>query len=459
MSKLFIKIFISFWLINIAVLLTMVASSTYFFDSENSSFRDAWNIRKQMLEVFAKAEYIAEQHDYAELERFIASAHVRDSVSFHLSPVGQSGTGRIALLADRLTPQQTVIIEETKENIFQAQLLLHQGQPFARLVMESPHPPSTLEYILREYVWVRLLLGILVSGLICFAMARSITRPVLALRQATRQLAEGNLNSRYQRNMPSNPETYQLASDEIGQLGEDFNYMAQRLQQTIEEQKQLVRDISHELRSPLGRIQAALALAQRKAGDDTAELKRVEKECSRLNELIGQLLVVPDTEKPLSDVIDLVGLLKDIAADDELRAQQANTSIVVETDLQELLVQTSDNLLWHAIDNIVRNALRHSPENSCIRIGLNIPEPGEWIRITVQDEGPGVAADLLDKIFHPFYRVETAREHGTGYGLGLSIAKRAIQRHDGSISAKNRFPGLEVEIRLPTKLRRNANSA
>ena len=452
MSKLFIKIFISFWLITITVLLAMVLASAYFFDSENSSFRQAWNVRKQMLEVFAQAKYIAQYHDYAELENWIDTIQLGKSGVFHLFPADHQGSDFVSTLAARLTLEEQEIIDETQRHIYQAQLLTKGEQPVARLVLEAPHPPSTFQYILREYVWFRLLVGILVSGLICFFMARAITRPIVALRQATRQLAEGNLASRYNIDAIDTTHEYQLESDEIGQLGNDFNYMAERLQRTVEEQKQLVRDISHELRSPLGRIQAALALAQRKYGEDSAELARVSKECDRLNELIGQLLVVPDTDKPLSDVIDLVGLLKDIASDDEIRAQQANKQIRVETSLPELLVRTSGNLLWHAVDNIVRNALRHTPEHTAVVIGLNMQESSRAIRISVRDAGPGVPPDLLEKIFHPFYRVETAREHGTGYGLGLSIAKRAIQRHDGQIRARNTHPGLEVEVLLPVSL-------
>jgi signal transduction histidine kinase len=251
--------------------------------------------------------------------------------------------------------------------------------------------------------------------------------------------------------MSSRYEMQTYGSDEISQLGRDFNNMAERLQQTIEEQKQLVRDISHELRSPLGRIQVALALAQKKCGEDISELHRVEKECGRLNEMIAQLLVIPDSDQQLTDCIDLVGLLEEIANDAQLQAEQANKTITIDTPLTELLVNTSGGLLWHAIDNIVRNALRHSPAGSTVAITLSFD--GNTISIAVSDQGQGVPDDAIQKIFQPFYRVETARDRNSGgYGLGLSIAHRAVARHGGNITAENFSGGFRVKILLPGTL-------
>ena len=203
--------------------------------------------------------------------------------------------------ASSLILEQPTLDVELESTMLYGQLLIRDDQPIAKLLIATPLPPSPLVYFFTKYIWFRLLAAILVSGLICFFMARAITRPIVALRNATQQLADGNLNFRF--------DLSQYRSDEISELGHDFNNMAERIGQTLEEQKQLVRDISHELRSPLGRIQVALALAQRKHGEDTAELERVEKECDRLNALIGQLLVVPNYNQPLDDTIDLVALV------------------------------------------------------------------------------------------------------------------------------------------------------
>ena len=152
--------------------------------------------------------------------------------------------------------------------------------------------------------------------------------------------------------------------------------------------------------------------------------------------MIAQLLVIPDSDQQLTDCIDLVGLLEEIANDAQLQAEQANKIITIDTRLTELLINTSGGLLWHAIDNIVRNALRHSPEGSTVAINLSFD--GNTISIAISDEGQGVPDDAIQKIFQPFYRVETARDRNTGgYGLGLSIAHRAVARHGGNITAEN----------------------
>ena len=452
MNRLFVKIFLSFWGITIFVALVMYTTSGYF--KENIEHPTAWELKIAANGILDRTENLAKEGSISKLHQFVEGIKVigeipqKQKLDIYFSDASGEvfssiPDSDIKSLANRLNLKNKSIEEEAGEIIFLGKALTYNDQLFGKIIIKTPKPPSAVKTAFQKYIWIRLLTALLASGIICFFMAMYVTRPISALRKAAQKLASGDLSSRY--------ELQTHGSDELSQLGQDFNYMAGRLQQTIEEQKQLIRDISHELRSPLGRIQVALALAQKKCGEDISELHRVEKECGRLNEMIAQLLVIPDSEQQLSDCIDLVGLLSEIANDAQLQAEQANKSITINTKFRELLINTSGDLLWHAVDNIMRNALRHCPVNGIVTIKLEVKD--NVIAIAIEDEGEGVPDDAIQKIFHPFYRVETARDRNTGgYGLGLSIAQRAIKRHGGHITAENFSGGFRVTILLPALL-------
>ena len=451
MNRLFLKIFISFWLITIAVVLAMLATSRYIAELEKNPQPSAYELGKAAQGILSRTADIARDRSPKELELWLQglpSIHSVKAYSINLEDPRRSTAvpEEVRLAAQALTLSQPKLVTEISTASLYGQLLIRDGTAISKLLIATPLPPSPIVYFFTKYIWVRLLAAVIVSGLICFFMARAITRPFVDLTKATQQLGNGNLNYRFDAGNYSN--------DEISDLGYEFNNMAERLQQTLEEQKQLVRDISHELRSPLGRIQAALALAERKDGDNSAELVRVEKECERLNNMVNKLLVIPNYNQALDDVIDLVALVYDIANDDELEAEQANKSISVKTDCKELLIHTAGNLLWHAVDNLTRNALRYTPEGTAIDIILKLDNANQAISLTVRDQGSGVPEESLDKIFKDFYRVESAREHqkSGGHGLGLSIANRAVIHHDGKMTARNLATGFEIEINLPSSL-------
>ncbi|WP_101757014.1 ATP-binding protein [Oceanicoccus sp. KOV_DT_Chl] len=451
MNRLFFKIFIGFWLITITVLLSMLAATRYSDEFEKSDQPSAYELGKAAQGILSRTADIARDRSPKELDLWLVGLPSIHSVNAYIINLQEPKRSTpvpddIRLLAEKITLEQPTLVTKTENVSLYGRMLIRDQQAISKLLIATPLPPSPFVYFFTKYIWFRLLVGILVSGIICFFMARSITRPIIALRKATQQLANGNLNFRFEVN--------KLANDEISELGHDFNNMAQRLEKTLEEQKQLVRDISHELRSPLGRIQAALALAQRKHGEDTAELERVEKECERLNALISQLLVMPNYSQELTDCIDLVGLLHGIASDDQLEAELSHKVIEIISDCDELLYTTSGGLLWHAVDNLTRNALRHTPANTKVSLILTYNKPQGEITITVRDQGNGVPEESLEKIFLPFYREETARSHQNngGHGLGLSIASRAIQHHGGNIKAQNIQGGFEFVITLPDSL-------
>jgi two-component system sensor histidine kinase CpxA len=278
-----------------------------------------------------------------------------------------------------------------------------------------------------------------------------MTKPMVRLRAATRRLAAGDLTARS--GAPAS-----TRRDEVAGLMRDFDAMAERLELLVKAQSRLLNDISHELRSPLARLNVALGLARQRAGVESADmLDRIELEASRLNELIGRLLTlarledgeqrVPQTPVPLDE------LVSSVAEDAEFEAQQRHCHVHTVIPEGEWGVRGNDSLLHSAVENVVRNAIRYTAEGTSVEIELTREKraSGAEAVLRVSDSGPGVPADALGKLFEPFYRLDDARGRLTGgVGLGLAITERAVRFHGGKVSAFNRAAGgLVVEIRLP----------
>lgn len=306
--------------------------------------------------------------------------------------------------------------------------------------------PGTNVFKVKEWIGqigVQFVLAMTLSGLVCYILARYLTRNLKQLSIAARSLASGDLSARATlSNLSKN--------DELSQLGSDFNEMATALETSTENQKRLVRDISHELRSPLTRLQIALELARQKG--NSSELDRIEQEANRLNELIGQILTIPDDTAPLSDTIDLVLLIESIIEDCQIEAEVKQVKLLFITNCNEALVAATATQLHSAIENIIRNAIHYTGGASQITIELQQQTRDQQIfyQAAISDQGPGVPEEDLQYIFQPFYRVDRARNRDTGgYGIGLAIVQRVIERHRGNVSAKNTGSGLTVEVLLP----------
>jgi signal transduction histidine kinase len=290
------------------------------------------------------------------------------------------------------------------------------------------------------------LLAIVVSGVVCFWMARSLARPLQDVRDASRRLTDGDLQARA--SVPT-----AARHDEFGDLGRAFNAMAARIEALLNAQGQLLSDISHELRSPLARLHVALELVRRKAGPALeTDLARIETEANRMNDLIGRVLSLARAEHDQSaeaaEPFELVDVVRDVAADARFEAAQQQKSVVLVTTASPLVVGRSA-LIASAVDNIVRNAVRHTPVGSAVTIDVDATADHAIVRVS--DHGPGVPESELERIFAPFHRAEAGRsQQQGGVGLGLAIAKRAIAVHDGSIAAANTVEGgLCVTIHLP----------
>src|SRR5208282_6530880 len=257
-----------------------------------------------------------------------------------------------------------------------------------------------------------ILIAIISSGLVCYILARYLTAPVVRLRAATQKLASGDLSARA--GMPS-PHRH----DEIAELVRDFDGMAERIENLVDAQKRLLTDISHELRSPLARLSVALELARQRSGTEaSSSLDRIERESSRLNELIQHLLTVSrlegNVESQEKSTVDLEELIREVARDAAFEAQSRRCKVeVVVVNRCEIVGDPS--LLHSAIENVVRNAIRYTQEGTAVEIRMEDGRGpnGSQAVIRVTDSGPGVREDSLDKLFQPFYRIDDARQRGT----------------------------------------------
>jgi signal transduction histidine kinase len=258
----------------------------------------------------------------------------------------------------------------------------------------------------------------------------SITRPLSRLRGAVHDLGQAT----YQQNSLA-----RLANrrDEFGVLATDFNRMGARLQSLIGSQRQLLRDVSHELRSPLARLRIALALAERASPEERERLwPRLTRECDRLEALISEILVLArvDADNASAEEVDLNTLLKTLQKDAQLSAPDQVVRLTTDADLH---LKGWPTMIERAVDNLLRNAQRFNPAGQPIE--LQAQRLGERIVISVRDHGPGVDAEHLSQLGEPFYRApgQTAQ----GHGLGLAIARRAAERHGGSLELANHPTG------------------
>lgn len=296
---------------------------------------------------------------------------------------------------------------------------------------------------------IRFLAVVGVGGLVCFWLARYISSPVGELRAATRALTGGDLGARIA------PKVCKR-NDELGELGVDFNVMADRMQSVLESQRRLLRDISHELRSPLTRLRVALDLAKEGAGLSSLRAhRRIELEAEKIDEMLGNLLRLSRfetmNELPEKAELDLASLVQQAAGEAALEASQSARSVRV-LRAEPCTIIGNEDLLHSVLDNLIRNAIRYTPEGTTVEVELAKQYcAGGWRAVlSVRDYGPGVPEGNLTNIFEPFFRIEDSRNRETGgTGLGLSIAKRAIDLHSGTICAVN-LPtgGFKIQVQL-----------
>jgi two-component system sensor histidine kinase CpxA len=449
MKSLFLKIFLSYWVAQALFLILAILATLAL--SERGEYA-AWDA--QQAAVLNKAVQTYEQGGPAAVRRYLdeirESLHVR---SYLLDEQGQGVSGRdlppwAESLGKGIRPPRRDLWQWVTPSPFRQQSLeASSGHRYTLVAFLPPRGPFLGP---GGIPGLSILIGIISSGLVCYLLARYLTSPVVRLRAATQRLAAGDLTARA-------GGLTARRRDEMAQLVRDFDTMAERLEESVHAQARLLHDISHELRSPLARLNVASALARQRAGQEArSALDRIDLEAERLNGLIGGLLAIARLESGNDSreksTIPLAEMIEEIAADADFEAQGVNCR-VESVIKQDCTVRGAPILLHSAIENVVRNAAHYSAEGTTAQVLLERGEDNGNAQavIRIVDSGPGVPEDALDKLFRPFYRIDDARGRQTGgVGLGLAITERAIRLHGGTVKASNRREGgLQIEIRLP----------
>jgi two-component system sensor histidine kinase CpxA len=468
MKSLFLKIFLSFWaaqalFLVLAILVTIALRPP------------RHGIESQGPQILADAVNAYQSggergtHDY--LEELWHTQHVR---AFVFDPSGHELSGRqvphwIEDVRQGVAPRggpprHRGWIDNLLPPPFLRQALTLDGKRYT-LVLELPPGPRVFSGP-HEIPGLGITIAVITSGLMCYLLAWSMTKPVARLRKAAQSLAAGDLSARA--GAPASGRR-----DELTELMRDFDRMAERIEGLVDSQSRLLKDVSHELRSPLARLSVALGLARQKAASGVGRevapelapelesaLNRIELEADRLNQLIQRLLTISRLESGTDGLhktsLSLRELVEQVAHDAEYETPGRGcrvTSNAGADAADEFLVEADPDLLRSAVENVVRNATRYTAEGTTVEVRLERQPAanGQEIVVRVSDSGPGVPDEALPKIFEPFYRLDDARNRQTGgVGLGLSIADRAVRLHGGHLRASNRKEGgLEVEIRIP----------
>jgi two-component system sensor histidine kinase CpxA len=457
MKSLFLKIFLSFWaaqamFVVLAILVTIALSPRHGMESE------APQILAEVVNAYQTGGERA-AHDY--VEELWQTQHVWALV---FDPLGHELSGRPGRprmedarpggpLPDIVlrggSPRHHGWIDSLLPERVIRKALTFDGKRYTLVLVLPPGP--RVFFGPHDIPGLGIAIAVITSGLMCYLLAWSMTSPVTRLRKAAQSLAAGDLSART--GAPTGGRR-----GEMIELMRDFDVMAERLEGLVDSQSRLLKDVSHELRSPLARLSVALGLARQKATPEIeASLNRIELEADRLNQLIQRLLTISRLESGADGIrkssLSLRELVEQVAHDAEYESAGRQCRVLADGD-DEFLVEADPDLLRSAIENVIRNATRYTAEGTTVEVRLerqNGPN-GEEMVIRVSDSGPGVPEAALAKIFEPFYRLDDARNRQTGgAGLGLSIADRAIRLHGGQLRASNRKEGgLEIEIRIPT---------
>ena len=447
--RLFLKIFLFYWVAQalflvIAILFTLATSPS----------REISNLQSRQNQYLAEAVkayqsggaeavrlYLRPIHDAEHLRFFLFDEQGKELLGRHppewIERVRQGKTHTADTVWGRLGPGEYLRTTASPGD----------GHTYT-LISELP-PEGNALFGPHGIPGLGIVISILCSGLVCYLLARYLTSPVVRLRAATQRLAAGDLSAR--------AGVTSRRHDEMAELVRDFDSMAVRLEALVKAQGRLLNDISHELRSPLARLNVALGLVRQRSGPDAqGAIDRIDLEANRLNELIGRLLTIARLEAGNNGMrgesVNLADLVEEVANDANFEAQTRNCHVIVDM-AGDLVVKGNAEVLHSAVENVVRNALRYTWEGTDVQVTLKSesgPE-GKQAVLRVGDFGPGVPESSLDKLFLPFYRIDDSRGRETGgVGLGLAITERAVRLHGGTVRASNRPEGgLIVEIRLP----------
>ena len=444
MKSLFVRLLLFMWLAMAGVGAAFACIHAFAFSQDGSATRRRFLLRSA--EVRAEHALLCQRTNLTRCDRGLEAIDPRDaSISLYRDGVLALGKplpgGSELARAARSSPEGTAF--ETNERELLAVVLPREGSYVA--VSSAPVRSPWAFFLVPETLPYRLLAIVAVTGVAAALLARYLSRPVALLRRATQAMAAGDLSVRTAGELRG-------ADRETQALGRDLDRMAERIELLLESERRLRRDISHELRSPLSRLNIALELVRRKSPEDALPaFDRIERETERLNTMIGELLTLNRLESERSirrEDIDLEKLVEEVVGDARLEAQPKATTITLAAR-GPAVVRGDGELLRRAFENVLRNAVRFTEPGSSVNVTLAGDATG--VEIKVRDRGPGVPESMLDEIWKPFYRVETDRSRALGgSGIGLAITHRAITLHGGRVAATNASDGgLVVRLHLP----------
>lgn len=449
--KLFFRIFVSFWLATILMIAAFLIAGEFW--PEVFPGDEVRRFSPEMAEaLFAKAADIYERDGSGALNNgWQASPSARRRTFFLFDDTGKmiAGAGKSPSIYNVLASEVARSQHEELQRfgfrvLFATPIRSSSGKQYIGVVSVS----DLAHRLLRMHAWYDLAIAVPPAALVCMLLSLYITRPITRLRRTAQRLADGDLTAR------SSPHR-NARRDELGDLARDFDLMAAQIESLMTAQRRFVADVSHELGGPLTRMHLALALLRRQNADHPQpELARIERETDKLSNLVQQLLLLAGLEAgrcPAESLapVRLRTLCESLVEDAAFEASHANCRIA--GNREDATLPAYPQLLRRAVDNVLRNAIRHAPAGTDVILNCSVDEANGVVRIEVLDSGPGVPKSMLSDIFRPFFRTSPGRESATGgTGLGLAIAHEAVRMHEGSITAHLREDGgLHVVIALP----------
>lgn len=449
MRSLFLRIFLSFWVATLLVLATTAAVAWYRFDRDQNA---SPNIRQLAAEASNRLLVggMDELHDWIEeaedrfpgRHMFVVRPDGQDILQRPLPPTYRSYVNRLkdAGFFGREPPPNG-----RDDPLLLTPLFTGRDGTVYTLMIGPTYPLGPL--LSSDVRMVVLAFALVISGSVCWWLARYVSKPLERLQTSARALAAGNLEARV-------GEEFSSRRDELGVLARDFDTMSEHIRALIASKEDLLRAMSHELRSPLARLRVASGLARRPHADIIKQLDRIELEAERLDTLIGQMLQLSQlrSAKPSLPLepIDLTSLLSEVVEDARLEASAADKNVAW-TAGESLWLNGDHGLVRSAIENVLRNAVRFTKPGSAVAVSLQ--RERRQASIVIEDYGPGVPEAELARIFEPFYRVAESRDRDSGgTGLGLAITARIVGLYSGEVRAQAAASGgLRVEIRLPLR--------
>jgi len=446
--RLFWRVFALFWAATLFLIVAIAWSTSYTFENEKIPGLDITRMESVLNEQLRGASRALHAGGVDALREVQRGANERGITLYVLDADNKDLLGNevrediAAEAANAVADEQGLHSNRSRIRT----IVLPGGARYTAVAAYLTHPMLRMLYRRPTYFWDQVLIASVISAIFALILAAYIAAPLSRIRLSATRVASGDLDARV------GPLRFGRSAEMLA-LASEFDGMAARLKELVEGQRRLIRDISHEMRSPLARQHVALELArgQVPAGDVRLQLDRIERESERLEEMIAQsiqLSRMETTKQARTEAVALDVLVADIAADAAFEAQARNCALEYESS-GSMTVQAEADLLASAIENVVRNAVNYTRADSTIRIRLERFE--REARLRVVDAGAGVPDGDLVHIFEPYYRTDDARARKSGgSGLGLAIAKRAVERQGGHIRASNvAGGGLEVQIVLP----------